>query len=69
MPRLLPGKPQEAGQVIAMIDDKEPLVRKYGAILARRLYDESPELLQKAALSEDPEIRKFAEDEIEMCSD
>jgi hypothetical protein len=69
LPRLLPNEPQDAGQIMAMIEDEEPLVRRYGAILARRVYDESPDLLHGAARAEDVEIRNFAEGERRVRSD
>jgi len=47
-------------QVLMMIDDKEPLVRKYGTIAAKRLIEKFPKLIANAISSADPEVRKFS---------
>ncbi len=48
--------PQE---VLQMIDDRDPLVRKYGAIAAKGLFYKAPEVMATAASCADPDIRNF----------
>lgn len=52
--------------VLAMIYDNNSLVRKYGAIAARRLLPDFPALITKAMESQDPDIRIFCEEEYNM---
>lgn len=51
----------DVSEVASLIENESPLLRKYGAILAKRRFDQAPELLARAALQEDPDIRKFAQ--------
>ena len=46
-----------------MIRDTAPLTRKYGAIAAKLLLREHPELMAEAAKSEDSELQKFAQEQ------
>ncbi|MEK8019040.1 MAG: hypothetical protein VSS75_019395 [Candidatus Parabeggiatoa sp.] len=57
---LLKGSLLNPEQVLRMIDDKEPLVRRYGAIAAKRLIQKFPELIAHAAASTDIDVCKFS---------
>ncbi len=48
-----------------MIDADDPISRKYGVIIARKLYDKFPNLMKHASSSSDSDIHRFAEDEIQ----
>lgn len=48
--------------VEALLDAPWPLDRKYGGIAARRLALSQPALVERAALSEDTEVRRFIAD-------
>jgi HEAT repeat protein len=52
--------------VMELLKDEEPLLRKYGAIMARRALAEAPELIQEAATSEDEDVRSYAEEVIDV---
>lgn len=47
-----------------LLGSDDPLLRKYGAMLARRAYEEDPGLIGLASQSEDPDVRRYAEGEI-----
>jgi len=47
--------------VAAMIKDTDPLVRRYGAIMAARLVSEYPNLILEARASDDPDLQSFCE--------
>lgn len=48
--------------VVLMMRDSDPLVRRYGAIIAKRLFDGAEALADEAAASGDADIRKFCDD-------
>ena len=56
-------------RILKMIDDNEPLVRKYGAIAAKRIFQDSPELIVHASSSKDSDIQQFAQDVIDVEAD
>ncbi|NJK30986.1 MAG: hypothetical protein HC927_00480 [Deltaproteobacteria bacterium] len=47
--------------VAAMMTDADPLVRRYGAIAAKRTFRHFPALIREAVFSKDSEIRKFCQ--------
>lgn len=47
--------------VTTMMKDADALVRRYGAIAARRLVREHPNLIVEARASDDPDLRNFCE--------
>ena len=49
----------EPGKVLTMINDNEPLIRRYGAVAARRLVRLCPDLIEGAILTSDTDIRKY----------
>lgn len=57
------GSKIEPSTVGEMIRDTAPLTRKYGAIAAKLLLREHPELMAEAAKSEDSELQKFAQEQ------
>jgi len=50
--------------VVAMMHDVDPVIRRYGAIVAKRLYRVFPHLMTEAELSNDPELRRFYQDTV-----
>ena len=56
---LLEGRALGPQRAAALLNDKEALVRRYGAVAARRLSQEFPELLGKATSVADPDVRQF----------
>jgi hypothetical protein len=46
--------------VIEMIENDQPLIRKYGALVSAKLYNKFPELIKRASLSEDKEVKDFS---------
>jgi len=58
---LLGGDEADPGEVPAMINDSDPLIRKYGAIAATRLLKTRPDLFAQVLASTDPEVRKMGE--------
>lgn len=57
---LLKGSLLAGEQVLKMIDDNSPLIRKYGAIVAKKLMELFPELIVHAISSNDSDVRKFS---------
>lgn len=57
---LLEEKKIHPEEIMTMIKNDDPLLRKYGAMAAKRVYDIYPELIQIAKESDDPEVRDFA---------
>lgn len=58
---LLQGKRAQNRSIAAMLDNRNPLLRRYGAIAAKQRAQQSPELIEKAEASEDADVR-------ELCS-
>lgn len=56
---LAAGDRVEPGVIAAMIHDADPLVRRYGAIAAKRLLRESPSLMLEVGASEDADLGRF----------
>lgn len=52
--------------LLQMIDDSNPLTRKYGVIAAKRSLNKFSDAIKYAADSTDIDVRKFAEEVIEM---
>ena len=55
----------DGNQVLQMINDANPLVRRYGAIAARRLFETFPDLISTATESADPDISRFAKETLD----
>jgi HEAT repeat protein len=51
----------EERDVLKMLNDTNPIVRKYGAMAAKRLQQQLPALIVRASESTDADIRKFAQ--------
>jgi hypothetical protein len=47
-------------QVLSMINSKEPLIRKYGAIIAKCKLQSDPDLMMKVAKSPDSDLQEFS---------
>ena len=58
---LLEGESVQPGEIRRMLDHSEPLLRKYGAMAAKRLMKAFPELLVTATSIEDQDVRQFCE--------
>lgn len=56
-------------EVLLMINNIEPLTRKYGIIAAKRLYNRFPTLINDAMKNHDNDISKFAQEVIKIFSD
>jgi len=65
--KLLLTTPVDAGEIQRMMDDEDPLLRRFSAIAARRSFGEHPELLRASALSVDADVRGFAESALVDC--
>ncbi len=52
-------------QVIEMLSDPNELINRYGAIVAKRCMERSPELIQHAADSENEVVSQFARESVE----
>ena len=59
--KLLNPQSNEPAEVEAMIDAPDALWRKYGALVAARLYNKVPRLLMLAAQGNDESVRRFAQ--------
>jgi len=66
---LLKGDSVNESEVTKMLDNPAPLIRKYGAIAAKRWFEKFPKLLEHAALSSDPDISRFSTEALEMFRD
>lgn len=58
--RLVVEAEQHPHKVTDALDHSSPLVRRYAGVAARRLLKSKPDLIQKAALSKDHDVREFA---------
>lgn len=56
----------EPAVVTAMMHDADPLIRRYGAIAAKRVLKEFPHLITEAGSSDDSDLRKFHEDVVDV---
>jgi hypothetical protein len=59
---------QTSEKIQSMIEDQEPLVRKYGVMIGKKLFRKFPDLIAKATTSPDSEVSKFAKEVIENVS-
>jgi hypothetical protein len=50
--------------IATMLQDARAIHRKYGAVLAKLAFSQSPELIQMALASDDEDVRDFAEDTV-----
>lgn len=50
----------DTGRIQAALDDPDPITRRFAAAAAARLSSHDPTLLARAAIVEDPDVRKFA---------
>ncbi len=55
--------------VLEMLDSDEPLIQRYGAIISKKMYRESPELINHALLSANPDLKAYAEFIIDLFND
>lgn len=60
LPLMLKGENQNPEGLMKMINDKLPLIRKYGAILSKLVFAIFPELIKDATLNADTDIQNFA---------
>lgn len=51
-------------EVGAMINNDDAIIRKYGIIVARKLYDKYPEIINKSVNHQDLDIQVFSKDEV-----
>lgn len=56
---LAEGKQVDPAIIISMIHDVDPLIRRYGAIAAKRLIAEFPNLMKEMQSIDDPDLRNF----------
>ena len=56
---LLKGRLVNESDVEVLLNSSAPLSRRYGAIAAKRLFEEFPEVLEVAASNSDPDVCKF----------
>ena len=56
---LAAGERVEPGSVAAMIGSTDPLLRRYGAIAAKRLLKRFPTLMREVGGSDDGDLRRF----------
>jgi hypothetical protein len=56
------------GEVIEMLNAENDLTKKYGAIVAKRRIDQSPELIQHAANNENNLVSRFAKEAFEQAA-
>lgn len=63
---LLNYKQLDEKDIIDMLDSNEPLIQQYGAMVAKRKYESSPQLIQYALLSENAAVKMFAQTIIDM---
>lgn len=49
-----------AKQALSMINSEEPLIRKYGAIIAKRKLQSEPDLMKKVTKSSDSDLQEFS---------
>lgn len=62
---LLRGNSINQSEIALMLSSQESLIRIYGAIAADRLFDDFPDVLEFAATSSDPDIRRFSLEALE----
>ena len=55
--RLLEIESNDPDKVIEMLHSEFPLIRKYGAILAKKLFKVYPDLLKEALVNDDADIQ------------
>ncbi|MDQ2827760.1 MAG: HEAT repeat domain-containing protein [Chloroflexota bacterium] len=55
-----------AQEIVQRLDDADPLARRFAAVAARRLGPYDPVPLQRAASSPEPDVRRFAERELDI---
>ncbi|AKT39176.1 hypothetical protein [Chondromyces crocatus] len=56
---LMDARQVDAEKIITLMRDPSPLLRRYGAIAAKRLLRQLPELIELAGTSDDPDLRDF----------
>ena len=59
--KLLNAKNLLESEVIVLLDSEEPLIQKYGAMIAKRVYKTNPALLSYALLSTNSDVKRFAQ--------
>jgi len=52
--------------VVAMMHDPDPLIRRYGAIAAKRVLKKFPHLIMEAGSSVDSDLRRFHDDVVDV---
>jgi hypothetical protein len=63
---LLARSAREPERVASLLDDSDPLRRRFAAVAAARLAARDPGALRQAAASDDPEIASFARGELDL---
>ncbi len=56
-------------EILEMLGSTEPLIQRYGAIISKKMYRDSPELINYALLSANPDLRDYAEFIIDLLND
>ena len=64
--RLIKSETLDSQEIVAMLNDEDPILRKYGAIIASKIYDKHPEVIADGASSSDPVISKFCKDVVKF---
>lgn len=62
---LLKGNSITESDITAMLNDPAHLIKMYGAIAAKRIFEQYPKLLEFAASSLDPDISRFSAEALE----
>lgn len=63
---LLKGESITESEITAMLKNAEPLIRKYGAIAAKRLFSTHPHFLELASTNVDSDISRFSAEALDM---
>ena len=58
---LLKADTVEKADIINMLENDDPIKRKFAAIMAEKVYDKYPEIIQNAVFSKDEDIKYYAE--------
>jgi hypothetical protein len=64
---LLKGNSIKQTEIMSMLNNPIQIVRQYGAIAAKRLFKDFPELLKSATTNSDADIINFSTDALEMA--
>lgn len=56
-------KPDD-GDLLACLEDRDPLVRRFAAVGAARAYERAPDLMDRIVETDDPDLQKFARSQL-----